>query len=89
MTPPVGRARRRAALGTFAALCWSLVSAAPALANSTHDSGSSASDLVLPVVVIVVAAVSAAYAYLKRKHRTRTRTTPGQGNPPPRTPPAP
>ncbi|MFD7161820.1 hypothetical protein [Streptomyces violascens] len=87
MTPPAGRARRRAALGTFAALCWSLVCAAPALANGTHESGSSASDLVLPVVVIVVAAASAAYAYLKRKRRTHTRTTPGQGNPPPRTPP--
>ncbi|WP_406506977.1 hypothetical protein [Streptomyces sp. NBC_00212] len=89
MTPPAGRARRRAALGTLAALCWSLIPATPALANSTHDSGSSASDLVLPVVVIVVAGVSAAYAYLKRRRRTHTRTTPGQGRPPPRTPPAP
>ncbi|MFD7338146.1 hypothetical protein ACFV98_19375 [Streptomyces violascens] len=89
MTPPVGRARRRAALGTFAALCWSLVCAAPALANSTHDSGSSASDLVLPVVVVVVAAASAAYASLKRRRRTHTRTTPGRGHPPPGTPPTP
>uniref|UniRef100_A0AAU2V2U0 Secreted protein n=1 Tax=Streptomyces sp. NBC_00003 TaxID=2903608 RepID=A0AAU2V2U0_9ACTN len=88
MTPPVGRARRRAALGTLAALSSILISAAPALADSTHDSGSSASDLVLPVIVVVVAVALAAYAYLKRKRRTHTRTTPGRGQDPPRTPPA-
>ncbi|MEU8700635.1 TPM domain-containing protein [Streptomyces sp. NPDC048680] len=44
----------------------------------TGDSGgTSAGDLVLPIVVVVGAGAAAAYAYTRRKRRTATRTTPG------------
>lgn len=44
----------------------------------TGDSGgTSAGDLVLPVVVVVAALAAAAYAYTRRRRRTATRTTPG------------
>jgi uncharacterized membrane protein YgcG len=53
--------------------------------------GTSAWDLLLPVVVVGGAGAVAAYAYIRRKKRTTTRTTPGatgwgQGVPPPKPP---
>ncbi|MFB7513805.1 TPM domain-containing protein [Streptomyces sp. NPDC056144] len=47
--------------------------------GSAAEDGTSATDLVLPVVLVGGAGAVAAYAYTKRKRRTRTRTTPGGG----------
>ncbi|WLQ40913.1 TPM domain-containing protein [Streptomyces laculatispora] len=45
--------------------------------GSGNSGGTTAGDLVLPIVVVVVAAAAAGYAYTRRKRRTATRTTPG------------
>lgn len=51
----------------------------PADPGASGDSGTSATDLVLPVVLVGGAGAVAAYAYTKRRRRARTRTTPGGG----------
>ncbi|WP_435974222.1 TPM domain-containing protein [Streptomyces sp. Qhu_M48] len=53
----------------------------PADPGGAADDGTSATDLVLPVVLIGGAGAVAAYAYTKRRRRNETRTTPqgGQG----------
>lgn len=45
--------------------------------GSGNSGGTTAGDLVLPIVVVVVAAAAGGYAYTRRKRRTATRTTPG------------
>ncbi|MEU2230292.1 TPM domain-containing protein [Streptomyces vietnamensis] len=58
----------------------------PADPGAPPDDGSSAADLVLPLVLVGGAGAVAAYAYTKRRRRTETRTTPrgGQGWGPPK-----
>ncbi|MFJ7956574.1 TPM domain-containing protein [Streptomyces sp. NPDC096319] len=51
----------------------------PADPGAAADDGTSATDLVLPVVLVGGAAAVAAYAYTKRRRRAETRTTPGGG----------
>ncbi|MGW4700360.1 TPM domain-containing protein [Streptomyces sp. NPDC004285] len=51
----------------------------PADPGTAPDDGTSATDLVLPVVLVGGAGAVAAYAYTKRRRRTETRTTPGGG----------
>lgn len=60
----------------------------PADPGGAVDDGTSATDLVLPVVLVGGAGAVAAYAFTKRRRRTETRTTPqgGQGWGPPREP---
>ncbi|MEF9885143.1 TPM domain-containing protein [Streptomyces sp. P9-A4] len=60
----------------------------PADPGGAAGDGTSASDLVLPVVLVGGAGAVAAYAYTKRRRRTETRTTPqgGQGWGPPKEP---
>ncbi|MFI6687686.1 hypothetical protein [Streptomyces sp. NPDC050485] len=74
--PPYRRAARSLA-AALAALCWTVLSATAALARSSHDSGTSGSDLILPIAVLATASAAAAYTYTKRKRRINTRTTPG------------
>ncbi|MFJ5845714.1 TPM domain-containing protein [Streptomyces sp. NPDC092903] len=42
-----------------------------------NSGGTSAGDLVLPIVVVVAVLAAAAFAYTRRRRRTATRTTPG------------
>ncbi|MCX5228431.1 YgcG family protein [Streptomyces sp. NBC_00233] len=60
----------------------------PADPGGAVDDGTSATDLVLPVVLVGGAGAVAAYAFAKRRRRTETRTTPqgGQGWGPPKEP---
>ncbi|MFI8913339.1 TPM domain-containing protein [Streptomyces sp. NPDC053513] len=60
----------------------------PADPGAATDDGTSATDLVLPVVLVGGAGAVAAYAYAKRRRRAETRTTPqgGQGWGPPKAP---
>ncbi|MFD5365975.1 TPM domain-containing protein [Streptomyces sp. NPDC127103] len=60
----------------------------PADPGGAVDDGTSATDLVLPVVLVGGAGAVAAYAFTKRRRRTETRTTPqgGQGWGPPKAP---
>ncbi|MFH8840108.1 TPM domain-containing protein [Streptomyces sp. NPDC017868] len=51
----------------------------PADPGAAADGGTSATDLVLPLVLVGGAGAVAAYAYTKRRRRTETRTTPGGG----------
>ncbi|MFB7450331.1 TPM domain-containing protein [Streptomyces sp. NPDC056194] len=51
----------------------------PADPGGAADGGTSATDLVLPVVLVGGAGALAAYAYTKRRRRAETRTTPGGG----------
>ncbi|MFF0427410.1 TPM domain-containing protein [Streptomyces sp. NPDC004520] len=51
----------------------------PADPGAAVDGGTSATDLVLPLVLVGGAGAVAAYAYTKRRRRTETRTTPGGG----------
>ncbi|MCX5385417.1 TPM domain-containing protein [Streptomyces sp. NBC_00083] len=84
MTPPVRRARPRAAAQRFGAAAWP-----PLAVLGAHGAAGSSSYLVLPVGVLVVACVLAAYAYLTRKRRLNSRTTPGGSGARPRpVPPA-
>ncbi|MFD8210529.1 TPM domain-containing protein [Streptomyces sp. NPDC059695] len=55
------------------------VTPGPADPGTAPDDGTSATDLVLPVVLVGGAGAVAAYAYTKRRRRTETRTTPGGG----------
>ncbi|ALO10820.1 hypothetical protein AQF52_5226 [Streptomyces venezuelae] len=63
----------------------------PADPGAPADDGTSATDLVLPVVLVGGAGAVAAYAYTKRRKRAETRTTPqgGQGWGRPKEPPPP
>ncbi|MFK0226318.1 TPM domain-containing protein [Streptomyces sp. NPDC090303] len=66
------------------------VTPGPADPGTAPDDGTSATDLVLPVVLVGGAGAVAAYAYTKRRRRAETRTTPGGGQgwgPPKETPP--
>ncbi|MEV4424781.1 TPM domain-containing protein [Streptomyces sp. NPDC049602] len=60
----------------------------PADPGAAADDGTSATDLVLPLVLVGGAGAVAAYAYTKRRRRAETRTTPrgGQGWGPPKEP---
>ncbi|MFE0640722.1 TPM domain-containing protein [Streptomyces sp. NPDC058877] len=62
------------------------VTPGPADPGGPADTGTSTTDLVLPVVLVGGAGAVAAYAYAKRRRRTETRTTPrgGQGWGPPK-----
>ncbi|MEU6165618.1 TPM domain-containing protein [Streptomyces tanashiensis] len=51
----------------------------PADPGAAPDDGTSATDLVLPLVLVGGAGAVAAYAYTKRRRRAETRTTPGGG----------
>ncbi|MFE5591668.1 TPM domain-containing protein [Streptomyces sp. NPDC056549] len=55
------------------------VTPGPADPGTAPDDGTSATDLVLPVVLVGGAGAVAAYAYTRRRRRTETRTTPGGG----------
>jgi hypothetical protein len=50
---------------------------AAASAAAPEQDGTSAADLVLPLVVVAAAGVLAGYGYVRRTRRARTRTTPG------------
>ncbi|NUS29901.1 MAG: hypothetical protein HOV92_37575, partial [Streptomyces sp.] len=50
---------------------------AAAPSGAPTEEGSSAADLVLPLVAVGAAVVVAGYAYVRRTRRARTRTTPG------------
>ncbi|NUP23202.1 MAG: hypothetical protein HOZ81_45535, partial [Streptomyces sp.] len=50
---------------------------AAAPSGAPDEEGSSAADLVLPLVAVGAAVVVAGYAYVRRTRRARTRTTPG------------
>nr|WP_223183190.1 MULTISPECIES: TPM domain-containing protein [unclassified Streptomyces] len=54
----------------------------PGPADPGASQGTSATDLVLPVVLVGGAGAVAAYAYVRRRRRSRTRTTPGGGRAP-------
>ncbi|MFE9408393.1 TPM domain-containing protein [Streptomyces sp. NPDC006704] len=94
MTPPVKRARHRAATQrlTVAMAYWSSVVSGTGTAHAAGPHGvphNSGSDFILPIGVVVVVCALAAYAYLKRKRRTHSRTTPGgSGAHPEAVPPA-
>ncbi|MFF7773233.1 TPM domain-containing protein [Streptomyces tanashiensis] len=51
----------------------------PADPGAAPDDGTSAADLVLPLVLVGGAGAVAAYAYTRRRRRAETRTTPGGG----------
>ncbi|MEV7564908.1 TPM domain-containing protein [Streptomyces tanashiensis] len=51
----------------------------PADPGAAPDDGTSATDLVLPLVLVGGAGAVAAYAYTRRRRRAETRTTPGGG----------
>ncbi|MEV5879987.1 hypothetical protein AB0L75_38410 [Streptomyces sp. NPDC052101] len=57
-----------------------------ASASAAQQDGTSAADLVLPLVAVVAAVVLAGYGYLRRTRRARTRTTPGTVSVAPPTP---
>ncbi|MEU8654417.1 hypothetical protein [Streptomyces sp. NPDC048737] len=57
----------------------SAVSAVSAPAAAPAEGGTSATDLVLPLVAVGAAGALAGYGYLRRVRRARTRTTPGGG----------
>jgi hypothetical protein len=48
-------------------------------AAAPQQDGTSADDLVLPLIAVVTAGALAGYGYLRRTRRARTRTTPGGG----------
>ncbi|PWI17833.1 hypothetical protein DI272_29485 [Streptomyces sp. Act143] len=60
---------------------------AQAVAQDQEDSGSSAADLVLPLVTVGAAGAVAGYTYVRRTRRARTRTTPGGVTAAPAAPP--
>ncbi|KOU70091.1 hypothetical protein ADK57_12365 [Streptomyces sp. MMG1533] len=60
---------------------------APVAAAAPEDEGSSATDLVLPLVVVGAVGALAGYGYLRRTRRARTRTTPGGTHTTPAAPP--
>ncbi|MER6380157.1 hypothetical protein ACWDBP_04190 [Streptomyces sp. NPDC001233] len=62
------------------------VSARASTVAAPQQGGTSAADLVLPLVAGVAAVVLAGYGYLRRTRRARTRTTPGTVSPAPPTP---
>ncbi|MDL5203597.1 hypothetical protein [Streptomyces sp. ALI-76-A] len=72
--------------GAAADTVTSAAPAAPAGAAAQED-GTSAADLVLPLVVVGAAGALAGYAYVRRTRRARTRTTPGGSRAAPTTPP--
>ncbi|MGW0333846.1 hypothetical protein ACWD0J_18585 [Streptomyces sp. NPDC003011] len=63
--------------GTAAHTVTPAAPAATAGATAQEEDGTSAADLVLPLVVVGAAGALAGYAYVRRTRRARTRTTPG------------
>ncbi|MFF4171343.1 hypothetical protein [Streptomyces sp. NPDC001744] len=84
------RTAPRALFAVLVAVWWLVVPAAPGAraAGPGGTDGTSASDLILPVVLVVGAGAVGAYTYAERRRRIRTRTTPrdGQGWGPPKGP---